>query len=612
MIRSKIYQKVFLLSIVLVGNANGFSVPSRLAVDAVVVGGGRQNLFNDDDGVKRNKARQLNSISTSSSVHGGRGHTNNSRSRSTALHLNPNYYVNPPHQWFLPIGVTQPPLPLPNLNLLWMASFIPSCLGFLRTGYTVSYGYGGAMAASGIIQLLAMLKLGYASSGETVNAIAHASLYICYGIRLCLFLLYRQIKLPEVVPMTKREASILERMKRLPLVLGCATLFYFMSGVPFRIMGYCVGMEVIRPAWDRPTWQLRSRKTLLIGAFGFALAAFSDWYKCRMKAKEGKEKLVTTGPFRFLRHPNYTGEMIGWTACCVLVPFMEIARMLTSNGRLLKFDSAVKNGKAVMTKVADYVNPFSIEYHGNVFRALTPWMAVATIGWWGMTYFVLANEATEGSEKKQKEKYGGTEEYEKWIKSSWSGPRKIQPRPNTVQKSKEWEKDAIRFEKFKLREQKENKAEFEKWTEKGIGKLLFGKADPKNKKKKMAKKNEKKKKGSTASTSTFEDDLFLAAKAIRDNDTRSVTTSSTEQFVQQLEAADKIKQSLKKIETEGAPYFFAETDKAPLENDVCIPYDAAAKLAYESSDKSAPFEEFKMQYEADAVAEVIAKRGKNQ
>jgi len=41
--------------------------------------------------------------------------------------------------------------------------------------------------------------------------------------------------------------------------------------------------------------------------------------------------------------------------------------------------------------------------------------------------------------------------------------------------------------------------------------------------------------------------------------------------------------------------------------DLSIPYDAAAKLAYEASDKSIAYDAFKAKYEADAVADVIAK-----
>ena len=42
--------------------------------------------------------------------------------------------------------------------------------------------------------------------------------------------------------------------------------------------------------------------------------------------------------------------------------------------------------------------------------------------------------------------------------------------------------------------------------------------------------------------------------------------------------------------------------------DLSIPYDAAALLAFTKSDRSIPYSEFKAQYEADAVAQVLAKK----
>ena len=47
---------------------------------------------------------------------------------------------------------------------------------------------------------------------------------------------------------------------------------------------------------------------------------------------------------------------------------------------------------------------------------------------------------------------------------------------------------------------------------------------------------------------------------------------------------------------------------APPSSDVSIPYDATVQLAYDKSDKSVSFEEFKPKYLAQAVAEVVAKR----
>ena len=50
--------------------------------------------------------------------------------------------------------------------------------------------------------------------------------------------------------------------------------------------------------------------------------------------------------------------------------------------------------------------------------------------------------------------------------------------------------------------------------------------------------------------------------------------------------------------------------KQPI--DISIPYDAAAKLAYEASDKSMDYAAFKTQYEADAVAMVMSKQPKKE
>ena len=87
--------------------------------------------------------------------------------------------------------------------------------------------------------------------------------------------------------------------------------------------------------------------------------------------------------------------------------------------------------------------------------------------------------------------------------------------------------------------------------------------------------------------SSFEEDLRLTLQLIMDHEERSTTTSK-EQMVQQVE------ESLKVEVAEPA--------------DISIPYDAAAKLAYEASDKSMQYAAFKEKFEADAVADVIAKK----
>jgi steroid 5-alpha reductase family enzyme len=260
---------------------------------------------------------------------------------------------------------------LPALGQFAAAAFLPCSLGLWRTGYAVCYGFGGAMMASGLLQLFANLP---GSAQAILPLHLHAALYVCFGARLNLFLLHREIKFPvEIHKMTRKDASLLERLKRLPIITGCSVLYYCMSAAPMRVLA------LLNP----PKGNALTTTTLAVGFAGFLLAAVGDWYKCKIKARDGKDTLVTTGPYRYLRHPNYTGDTIGWTCVCLVLPLL----------------SAMGN-----------------------FRRVIPWLAASIFGWAGIVFAVMIGEATMGLEKKQKEKYGGTPEYEEWIKKSWAGP----------------------------------------------------------------------------------------------------------------------------------------------------------------------------------------------
>jgi hypothetical protein len=97
----------------------------------------------------------------------------------------------------------------------------------------------------------------------------------------------------------------------------------------------------------------------------------------------------------------------------------------------------------------------------------------------------------------------------------------------------------------------------------------------------------------------FEEDLRLTLLIIMDHERRSATVSK-EQFVQQVAAAAAMDDS-----SSDAAAAAAEPKKIV---DVTIPYDAAARLAYEKDGSTGPFEEYKVQYESKAVADVMAKK----
>jgi len=258
-----------------------------------------------------------------------------------------------------------------------MASLLPASLGLWRTGYAVSYGYGGAMLSTGLLHLLS--NAGNLSKLQQ----CHVALYALYGMRLVGFLLHREIKLPvEIHKMARRPASLLQRMKRLPVIIGCSVLYACMSAGPMQTLALTTTSTT-----SSTVSNITNTLLLLIGLGGFALGAVGDWYKCKVKARDGPQTLVTTGPFAIFRHPNYTGEMIGWTCTCLLLPLLNV----------------VASGSCIRRKVI-------------------PWLLSSIVGWAGIVFAVLIGEATIGLEQQQFETYGGTPEYEKWIQTSWSGP----------------------------------------------------------------------------------------------------------------------------------------------------------------------------------------------
>lgn len=128
-----------------------------------------------------------------------------------------------------------------------------------------------------------------------------------------------------------------------------------------------------------------------------------------------------------------------------------------------------------------------------------------------------------------------------------------------------------------------------------------------------------------------EEDLALTLSIIMDHQARS-TTVSKEQFIQQMEMTATVVDD--PVVDVSVPYdatsllAYEASDKSmPFEDfkteylksavelvkskqpfDVTIDYDAAAKLAYASSDKSLPFSEFQSVYIAEAVAMVKSKQ----
>lgn len=251
---------------------------------------------------------------------------------------------------------------LPALPVIAACCTVPTCIGYWKSEYGVSYAYGGATAMMGALVLRA---------APTPLAKVHAAALLVYGLRLNTFLLWRELSVEKFREFREkveaRAVAAGSRLKRTPFVLSCAALYACMSA-PMIVTASTAAADPLTAALVGVAW------------FGLLLAAIGDFVKSAVKAKEGPNVLVTAGPFRFFRHPNYTGEQILWTSSACA-----------------GFASALAGGLPAL-------------------RASVGWLAASIVGWAGI-FFVLA-KATANLEKKQAERF---EKYASWQKSSWGG-----------------------------------------------------------------------------------------------------------------------------------------------------------------------------------------------
>lgn len=252
---------------------------------------------------------------------------------------------------------------------LALACAVPSLLGLWKREYTVSYGYGGAMACAGA------LSIARGAASASPLALAHALLYVAYGLRLSLFLLYRESRIPFFRQMRERIETLApkgSRFKRLPFCLSCAGL-YFCMAAPLKLTEAvdCSSMAAALPVG----------LLIFAGYVGLGVAALGDLQKTLAKARG--EDLVTRGLFARLRHPNYTGEAVLWLAS-------TLAAL-----------AAVAGG-------------------GQLPSLLTAgWAALSLVGCAGIQG-VLA-QATSSLERRQRDRYGHTAPYEEWQRRAWVG-----------------------------------------------------------------------------------------------------------------------------------------------------------------------------------------------
>jgi len=312
------------------------------------------------------------------------------------------------------------------MHKIILACLLPTLLGFYKSEYGVSYGYGTAMAASSYLILASIsqsaglpLALSFASTkpqailsslATTVNNLRtllpsslpafHAFAVFFYGTRLNLFLLYRELFLPRFRAMRERIEDRAKkqgsRWKRTPFLLSCTFLYFCMVCPVLVTTKVCEGMSMtgaVGLGGGLASFLEQSlRLSMIFTLSGYLLGAVGDLNKTIGKMLKGEDTLITGGIFRFFRHPNYTGEVIGWTSSC-LSAFLAVALKAVT-------DTSSSGGL-------------------HLWKSMAGLLSLCVMGAIGIS-FVLGT-ATAGLEFRQHEKYGDTEEYKQWVQKSWVG-----------------------------------------------------------------------------------------------------------------------------------------------------------------------------------------------
>lgn len=180
--------------------------------------------------------------------------------------------------------------------IVLLVSLLACSIGFVMYIWFFSVGYGLAIAAIG-----AALAVGFHSRMTLPEWLA-CLLLVVYGLRLGGYLLMREMKNANYRKVLNPE---LERSRKMPvfakiaLWVTCGVLYTLMT-IPlyFRLKN---GVPADAMLWIG----------LAVMTCGVVLEAVADMQKTAAK-KRNSRRFVDTGVYRFVRCPNYLGELLLW------------------------------------------------------------------------------------------------------------------------------------------------------------------------------------------------------------------------------------------------------------------------------------------------------------
>ena len=183
------------------------------------------------------------------------------------------------------------------LWFMFAAALVISAIGFKKYVWFISLGYGFSIAGEGIL----MLILYGINKQLTLGTAICCVLLVLYGFRLGGYLAYREFK------MTSYNKSMVGEIKqtvpmgvKIMIWLTCA-LLYVLQIVPI--------LYRLQNGGSSDIWTYIG---IVIMICGIVLESAADFQKNKAK-KVNPKRFVDTGLYKFVRCPNYFGEMLFWT-----------------------------------------------------------------------------------------------------------------------------------------------------------------------------------------------------------------------------------------------------------------------------------------------------------
>ena len=188
-----------------------------------------------------------------------------------------------------------------NLLFLFAAAMVISSIGFKNYVWFISIGYGLSIAGEGALMMYLYHK------HLDIGTIICCVLFVVYGLRLGGYLAFRELKSSSYKKNMKgeiKDGKTVPFGEKIAIWVTCALLYVTQVSAVFYRIDNMFASNV---------WTYIGAGIMLLG---LVMESVADIQKNKAK-KVNPKRFVDTGLYRFVRCPNYLGEMIFWTGVLV-------------------------------------------------------------------------------------------------------------------------------------------------------------------------------------------------------------------------------------------------------------------------------------------------------